>query len=170
MSRQVSFAAAAPQPLIHAIVEPDVETVDREHAVSPTLTRTDMIACWNLYLPDRTEKGDDRAVPMRAALSGLPPAHVVVAGLDPLRGDRVALATRLRQAQVAAVLVDEPTLTHRFPRAARLSRRTPSLQQALVLPVGEALPHAGVAFCQLLRLAFRNATVRDHASLAAASS
>ncbi len=105
-----------------------------------------MIAYWNLYLPDRTEKGDDRAAPMRAALSGLPPAHVVVAGLDPLDGDGVALVARLRQAQVAAVLADEPILTHGFLRAARFPRRAPFPQQALVRPMGETPPDAGVTF------------------------
>jgi acetyl esterase len=105
-----------------------------------------MIEYGNLYLPDGTEEGDDRAVPMRAALSGLPPAHVVVAGLDPLDGDRAASAARLQHADVAAVLVDEPTLTNGFPRAARFPRRAPCLQQALVRPVGETPPDAGVTF------------------------
>ena len=64
------------QLLIYPVVAPDFETVSyREHAVSPTLTRADMIEYRNDYLPDAMEKGDHRAVPLRAALRGLPPAQ-----------------------------------------------------------------------------------------------
>jgi acetyl esterase len=98
-----------------------------------------MIEFWNHYLPDGAATGDDRALPLRAALHGLPPAHVLVAGLDPLHDEGVTLVERLRNAAVPAVLVDEPTLAHGFLRAAPFSRRARAAQQAFGRAAGEAL-------------------------------
>jgi len=132
------------QLLIYPVVAPDFETASyREHAVSPTLTRADMIEYWNHYLPNAMEKGDHRAVPLRAALRGLPQAHVIVAGLDPLHDEGVVLAQRLRDAAVPTELVDEPTLTHGFLRAAPYSRRARAVQEAFGRAAGEALRRAG---------------------------
>jgi acetyl esterase len=47
-------------------------------------------------------------------LAGLPPAYIVTAGLDPLRADGIAYAERLKQAGVAVVQVDYPTMIHGF--------------------------------------------------------
>ena len=128
------------QLLIYPVVEPDFETASyREHAVSPTLGRADMIDYWDHYLPNATQAGDERAVPTRATLRGLPPAHVVVAGLDPLHDEGVTLVEQLQKADVQAVLVDEPTLAHGFLRAAPYSRRARTAQEALGRAVGEGL-------------------------------
>ena len=132
------------QILIYPVVAPDFETASyREHAVSPTLTRADMIEYWNHYLPNAAEKGDARAVPLRASPRGLPPAHIIVAGLDPLHDEGVALAQRLREAGVPVELVDEPTLVHGFLRAAPYSRRARAVQEAFGRAAGEALRRAG---------------------------
>ena len=49
--------ALALQLLIYPVVEPDFESGSyREHAVSPTLTRADMIEFWNHYLPNASER------------------------------------------------------------------------------------------------------------------
>ena len=82
------------QLLIYPVIEPDFETSSyREHAVSATLTRADMIDYWAHYLGGALDTADPRAVPSRAAsLAGLPPAHVVVAELDPLRDEGVRYA------------------------------------------------------------------------------
>lgn len=48
----------------------------------------------------------------------MPPAHIVVAGLDPLRDEGVRFAGRLNAAGVTASLVEAPTLTHGFVRKA----------------------------------------------------
>jgi len=125
------------QVLIYPVVDRDFETASyREHAISPTLTRDDMIEYWNHYLP---AEGDERALPLRATLRELPPAYVIVAGLDPLHDEGVALAQRLREAGVAAILVDEPTLTHGFLRASPFCGRARAAQLAFGKAVGSAL-------------------------------
>jgi acetyl esterase len=131
------------QLLLYPVVEADFETASyREHAVSPTLARADMIEYWNHYLPDGPEAGDARALPLSGSLRELPPAHVIVAGLDPLHDEGVRLAHRLREASVAATLVDEPTLTHGFLRATPYCRRARAVQEAFGSAVGEALRRA----------------------------
>jgi acetyl esterase len=55
------------------------------------------------------------ASPLRAARHDhLPPAHVVVAGFDPLRDEGLAYADALRAAGVPVILQDEPALLHGF--------------------------------------------------------
>jgi acetyl esterase len=130
------------QLLFYPVVAPDFETASyREHANS-TLTRADMIGYWNHYLPDRTAQVDHRALPLRASLHGLPPTHVVVAGLDPLHDEGVTLVERIRAQQGTALLVDEPTLVHGFLRASPFVRRAREVCLAAALAAGEALRRA----------------------------
>ncbi len=130
------------QLLFYPVVAPDFETASyREHANS-TLTRTDMIEYWNHYLPGGIAQGDHRALPLRAPLRGLPPAHIVVAGLDPLHDEGVSLAGQLREQGVSAVLVDEPTLVHGFLRASPFVRRAREVRLAAARAAGEALRRA----------------------------
>ena len=106
------------QLLVYPAIEPDFETASyREHALTGTLTRADMIEYWRHYLPDLA-RADSRALPGRASLAGLPPACVVVAGMDPLRDDGLRFAAQLRAAQVRVTLLEAPTQTHGFLRAA----------------------------------------------------
>jgi acetyl esterase len=83
------------------------------------------------YLPKGADDGTARAVPTRDSLAGLPRAHIVVVGLDPLRDEGVALATRLRAAGVEATLVEAPTLVHGFLRAAPYAAAARAAQAAL---------------------------------------
>jgi acetyl esterase len=133
------------QLLIYPVVEPDFETASyREHAVSATLTRADMIEYWTHYLGAALDTGDPRAVPSRAAsLAGLPPAHIVVAELDPLRDDGVRYAGLLRGAGVATTLVLAPRLAHGFLRAAPYARAARLAQTALGVAAGRALGTLG---------------------------
>jgi acetyl esterase len=118
--------------LIYPVVEPVFDTPSyRAHAASPTLTRDDMIWYWAQYLPKGADDGSARAVPTRDSLAGLPRAHIVVVGLDPLRDEGVALDARLRAAGVEATLVEAPTLVHGFLRAAPYSAAARSAQSAL---------------------------------------
>ncbi|MET0346695.1 MAG: alpha/beta hydrolase [Casimicrobiaceae bacterium] len=129
------------QLLIYPVIEPDFETSSyREHAVSATLTRADMIDYWGHYLGGALDTPDPRAVPSRAVtLAGLPPAHVVVAELDPLRDDGVRYAELLRAAGVATKLVEAPRLAHGFLRAAPYSVAARAAQAALGIAAGRAL-------------------------------
>lgn len=67
------------------------------------------------YLGDPAQAADPKASPLLAQdLSGLPPALVIVAGLDPLVDEGVAYASRLREAGVPAELVEAPDYPHGF--------------------------------------------------------
>ena len=128
------------QLLIYPVVEPDFETTSyREHAISATLTRADMIEYWSAYLPQGAGAGDARALPGRAALRALPPAHIIVAGCDPLHDEGVRLAGRLREEGVDATLVDAPSMTHGFLRATPYVREARAVQQAFGRAAGIAL-------------------------------
>ena len=131
-ARDRSGPRLALQLLIYPVVEPAFGTPSyRANANSPTLTRDDMIWYWSQYLPPGADDGSARAVPTRDSLAGLPPAHIVVAGLDPLRDEGVALAARFEAAGVAATLVEAPTLVHGFLRAAPYAAAARSAQAAL---------------------------------------
>ncbi|MGE3915689.1 MAG: alpha/beta hydrolase [Hyphomicrobiaceae bacterium] len=69
-----------------------------------------------LYLDDPARQASDpRASPLLAAsLAGLPPALVVVAGLDPLVDEGVAYARRLQEARIGSELVEVPDHPHGF--------------------------------------------------------
>jgi acetyl esterase len=129
------------QLLIYPVIEPDFESASYlEHAISPTLTRADMIGYWAHYLGDALATRDPRAVPSRAmTLARLPPAHVVVAELDPLRDEGVRYANLLRVAGVQATLVEASRLAHGFLRGAPYSRAARDAQQALGFATGRAL-------------------------------
>lgn len=67
------------------------------------------------YVPEGVDPDDPRLSPLSAKdLSGLPGAYIVTAGLDPLRNDAISYAERLKQAGVAAVQIDYPTMIHGF--------------------------------------------------------
>jgi acetyl esterase len=67
--------------------------------------------------------------PLRAAdLSGLPPAHLVVAGHDPLHDEGIAYAESLRAAGVPVTVADYPSLVHGF---FRLTGAVPAARAAL---------------------------------------
>jgi len=143
-ARERGGPSIALQLLLYPVVEPDFETDSyREHAVTGTLTRADMIDYWRHYLPDPASCSDMRALPARARLHSLPPAHIVVAGMDPLRDEGVRLAQLLRAAGVAADLVEASTLTHGFLRAAPFVAAARDAQQRFGAAVRAAL-HARV--------------------------
>jgi acetyl esterase len=67
------------------------------------------------YLTDPSEEKHPRASPLvTAELSGLPPAHVTVAGFDPLRDEGEAYAEALGAAGVPTTLRSYETLIHGF--------------------------------------------------------
>jgi acetyl esterase len=108
------------QLLIYPAIEPDFDCRSYgEHALTPSLTRDDMIWYWSQYLPHRTESVDARAIPTRAStLAGLPATHVVVAEFDPLHDEGLRYAGLLERAGVRVTREDEASLTHGFLRAA----------------------------------------------------
>ena len=128
------------QLLIYPVVAPDFETPSyREHAITGTLTRHDMIEYWRHYLPDGPQRADPRALPGQASLAGLPSALIVVAGNDPLHDEGVSFATRLHAAGVDARVIEASALTHGFLRAAPYARAARETQASLGRATGRAL-------------------------------
>nr|WP_237519050.1 alpha/beta hydrolase [Streptomyces sp. SID5910] len=73
----------------------------RENAQGYFITADHLRWYWDSYLPDPADRTDPYAAPLAGAdLSGLPPAHVVTAGLDPLRDEGLAYAAALAAAGV----------------------------------------------------------------------
>ncbi|SEE62456.1 Acetyl esterase/lipase [Streptomyces sp. 2112.3] len=70
---------------------------------------------WRHYLPEGTTVAEAYAAPARATeLSGLPPAHVLVCDLDPMREAGLAYARRLMDAGVPVTVRNVPGAWHGF--------------------------------------------------------
>ncbi|GES31024.1 esterase [Streptomyces angustmyceticus] len=70
---------------------------------------------WRHYLPEGTAQAEAYAAPARATdLSGLPPAHVLVCDLDPMRDAGLAYARRLMDAGVPVTVRNVPGAWHGF--------------------------------------------------------
>ena len=69
----------------------------------------------HFYIPEGTDPYDARLYPGRAAdLSGMPPAVIVTAELDPLRDDGECFARRLRESGCKATLIRMDGMMHGF--------------------------------------------------------
>ncbi|MFJ6788908.1 alpha/beta hydrolase [Streptomyces angustmyceticus] len=78
---------------------------------------------WRHYLPEGTAQAEAYAAPARATdLSGLPPAHVLVCDLDPMRDAGLAYARRLMDAGVPVTVRNVPGAWHGFELFAPDSR------------------------------------------------
>jgi len=91
----------------------------RVHAVTPGLTTESMLTYWDWYLAGSANPSNDPyAVPLKAAdLSGLPPACVHVAEIDPLVDDGRQYAKRLEEAGVATEFRCAKGMIHGFLRS-----------------------------------------------------
>ncbi|MFE1412174.1 alpha/beta hydrolase [Streptomyces sp. NPDC058746] len=78
------------------------------------LTAAHMRWFWAQYLGPDGRPDHPLASPLRADPAGLPPAHVVVAGCDPLRDDGAAYHRRLGESGITSVLDVRPGLFHGF--------------------------------------------------------
>lgn len=85
------------------------------------LTSSEMEEFWRNYLADPADALDPLASPMLARLEGLPPAFQVVAQCDVLAEQNAAFAARLREAGVAAELIEYPGATHSFLEAVSIA-------------------------------------------------
>lgn len=87
-------------------------------ANAPGLTTADILYYRKIY----DGRGSKFAEPLRETdYGGLPPAFIVVAGLDPEHDDGCEYAARLDEAGIPADVRDEPLLVHGFLRARNMS-------------------------------------------------
>jgi acetyl esterase len=102
MARERGGPALRFQLLIYPVTDCSFDTDSyRDNAEGYFLTTAMMKWFWRQYLSEPSQADQPFASPLRAAdLSGLPPAHVVTAGYDPLRDEGEAFAERLRAAGV----------------------------------------------------------------------
>ncbi len=84
------------------------------------LSQTQMRWIWETYLERPEQESDWRAAPLLADAAGLPPAHLIVGRLDPLRNDSETLASRLKAAGVPCELTVYDGINHGFIRYGRL--------------------------------------------------
>ncbi|GAA3587896.1 alpha/beta hydrolase [Amycolatopsis ultiminotia] len=88
-------------------------TSAHEFTDSPVLTRFALERIWKYYVPHNTPDG--YAAPARATnLTGLPPALIMVAEIDPVRDDGIAYAARLTAAGTNTELIQIPGALHGF--------------------------------------------------------
>lgn len=97
-----------------------------ENANAPMLTTKEGAYYFKIRTGGRSrdEVTDPDIMPLKAKdFSGLPPAFVVSADIDPIRDDSRVYVERLTAAGVPAVWRNEPELVHGYLRARHVSRR-----------------------------------------------
>ncbi len=104
------------QLLIYPATDPGAETASmRRLATGFLLESKDMLWFWDHYCPDPKHRLDVRAAPLRVPdAAGLPPAHIVLAELDPLIDEGQAYADRLESAGNRVTCRRVPGAIHAF--------------------------------------------------------
>ena len=81
------------------------------------LTRAEMEFFWRRYIPDEGSRLQGLASPLRAALSGLPPAFMAIAECDVLADENHAMAKKLTASGVPVHSITYAGATHSFLEA-----------------------------------------------------
>lgn len=114
-ARDAGGPALAGQLLLYPVLAADFDTDSYgQFGAGFYNTAAAMRWYWDCYVPDVDDRNDPRAAPLRAELTGLPPAVVVTAGHDPLWSEGVAFVDALRAAGVSTVHRDHPGAIHGF--------------------------------------------------------
>lgn len=115
MARERGGPRIAHQSLVYPSTDPLAETSSRrENAEGYFLTETAMRWFGAQYFGPDADPTHHHAAPLRADLTGLPPAHVITAGCDPLCDEGRAYAAKLREAGVAVTEAHFPGMFHGF--------------------------------------------------------
>ncbi len=131
--------------LIYGVYSADSDSPSwRRFGQGAGLSQTQMRWIWETYLENPEQRKDWRAAPITGKLAGLPPAHLIVGGLDPLIDDSHRLAAALSDAGVPCALTVYAGINHGFIRYGRLiatARRAlgdcaAALRQGLATAVG----------------------------------
>jgi acetyl esterase len=94
------------------------------------------------YLPDPATYMDPRVSPLFCGpetLTGLPPAHILVCGWDPLRDEGLAYATRLSAVGVAVSHRNYPSMIHGFLNLTHISSTARAALGEAGMVTGKAL-------------------------------
>ncbi|MGE0239083.1 MAG: alpha/beta hydrolase [Parvibaculaceae bacterium] len=124
-------ARGAPRPIGQILIYPGLggdpgKGSYVENAEAPLLTTEEALSYFRVISGgrERAQVDDPDIMPIRAKdFSGLPPAFVVSADIDPLRDDARDYAEAIRKAGGIAAYRNEPQLVHGYLRARAMSRR-----------------------------------------------
>jgi acetyl esterase len=108
-ARDTGGPAIDAQVLLYPMLVPP-STADPHSGDSPLLTRAETFWFWERYRPS----GAYAAPGLATDLAGLPPAYVVVAGVDPLRDEALAFARGLSAARVPVHVSEYDEMVHGF--------------------------------------------------------
>ncbi|MEV7580377.1 alpha/beta hydrolase [Streptomyces erythrochromogenes] len=115
LARERGGPAVALQALVHPALDAAQDRASyRTAAEGCFLTAAHMRWFWEQYLGPGGDGRHPLASPLRADLTGMPPAHLVVAGCDPLRDEGLAYHHRLLRAGIRSVLDSHPGMFHGF--------------------------------------------------------
>ncbi len=107
--------------LIYGVYSADSESPSwQRFGQGAGLSQTQMRWIWETYLERAEQQQDWRAVPILGQLGQLPPARLIVGGLDPLQDDSRRLAAALKEAGVPCELEVYDGINHGFIRYGRL--------------------------------------------------
>lgn len=142
----------AHQLLIYPPVDVDLGTASYEaFAEGYYLTREQMRFCWQSYLGEHLASPPIYAAPLRADLSDLPPATVMVSEYDPLRSEGEAYAGKLQDSGVPTSLILLQGMVHGCihmtgiaPAAAGLFARAGEAIRASFQPVPPVVARSGI--------------------------
>ncbi|WP_407193834.1 alpha/beta hydrolase [Bradyrhizobium sp. STM 3566] len=122
------------QVLLIPATDASVDTASyHEYGAGRFLSRSFMKYGWDLYAPDAKTRDNPYVSPLRAStheLEGLPPALVITAENDPLRGEGEAYARKLKDAGVSVDAVRYNGTIHDFVLLNAL-RNLPSTEAAI---------------------------------------
>jgi acetyl esterase len=105
------------QLLVYPVVDHSFDTGSyAEFATGHSLTQEGMRWYWNHYLGDADGSSPDASPAREPDLSGLAPAFVASAELDPLRDEGESYARRLEESGVPTTLVRYDGMIHGFLR------------------------------------------------------
>ena len=126
------------QALLYPATDPSMSSASyRQYGDDPFLSADEMAWYWAQYGGGGIPADPRAALSTLADLRDLPPAYVLVAGLDPLRDDGLAFAEALRKAGVPVHCREYPDMPHGFLLfPARLSTAAQALSEVAAAIAG----------------------------------
>ena len=134
MARDRNGPAPVRQVLFYPVTNHAFDTDSyREHAADPVLSRAAMEWYWDQYLDRPLDGRHPYASPLSVRdLSGIAPATVITAGVDPLRDDGRTYANRLADAGVSVSYSEYDDVFHAFISFPELDRAEEARAEAAI--------------------------------------